>query len=106
MALAAVVTTQIGNVLAHRTERSSIRAAGLFSNKMVWLGIASELVIILIILYVPFFQTIIGTAPFPAQNWIFLFAWAPALLIAEEFRKGIMRMIERHKISSSSGGIS
>ncbi|NLW75879.1 MAG: cation-transporting P-type ATPase, partial [Methanomicrobiales archaeon] len=82
MALAAVVTTQIGNVLAHRTERSSIRAAGLFSNKMVWLGIASELVIILIILYVPFFQTIIGTAPFPAQNWIFLFAWAPALLIA------------------------
>ncbi|KAF5085460.1 Calcium-transporting ATPase [anaerobic digester metagenome] len=106
MALAAVVTTQIGNVSAHRTERSSIRAAGLFSNKMVWLGIASELVIILIILYVPFFQTIIGTAPFPAQNWIFLFAWAPALLIAEEFRKGIMRMIERHKISSSSGGIS
>jgi len=106
MALAAVVTTQIGNVLAHRTERSSIRAAGLFSNKMVWLGIASELVIILIILYVPFFQTIIGTAPFPAQNWIFLFAWAPALLIAEEFRKGIMRMIERHKNRSSSGGIS
>lgn len=106
MALAAVVTTQIGNVLAHRTERSSIRTAGLFSNKMVWFGIVSELVIILIILYVPFFQTIIGTAPFPAQNWLFLFAWAPALLIAEEFRKGIMRMIERHKISSSSGGIS
>ncbi|MCA1917729.1 cation-transporting P-type ATPase, partial [Methanospirillum hungatei] len=58
MALAAVVTTQIGNVLAHRTERSSILKIGFFTNRMVWAGIASELIIILIVLYVPFFQEI------------------------------------------------
>ena len=38
MALAAVVSTQIGNVLAQRTERRSIFEVGLFSNRMVWIG--------------------------------------------------------------------
>ena len=106
MALAAVVTTQIGNVLAQRTERSSILSVGLFTNRMVWVGIASELVIIFMIIYVPFFQNIIGTAPFPVQNWLFLFALAPVLLIAEEFRKGVLRMTERRKKTlKHTGGI-
>ncbi|NLV28004.1 MAG: cation-transporting P-type ATPase [Methanomicrobiales archaeon] len=107
MALAAVVTTQIGNVLAHRTERSSIFSAGFFTNKMVWVGIVSEIIIIIVLIYVPFFQEIIGTAPFPLENWIFLFAWAPALLLAEELRKGIMRMLDKKKsLKMQTGGIS
>jgi magnesium-transporting ATPase (P-type) len=105
MALAAVVTTQIGNVLAQRTERRSIFEVGLFSNRLVWVGIASELIIILLIIYVPFLQQVIGTAPFPLENWFFLFAWAPALLIAEEFRKGVARWIEKKKTISNQGDI-
>jgi len=106
MALAAVVTTQIGNVLAHRTERSSILKIGFFTNRMVWAGIVSELIIIIIVLYIPFFQEIIGTAPFPVENWLFLFAWAPVLLLAEEFRKGVIRMIQKKKgVNNPSGGI-
>lgn len=103
MALAAVVTTQIGNLLGRRTDRSSLFSVGLFTNTMIWVGIASELIIIFSIIYIPFLQNVIGTAPFPLHNWIFLFAWAPVLLIAEELRKAVMRMIERkkevHKIS-------
>ena len=99
MALAAVVTTQIGNVLAQRTERSSIFSTVFFSNPMIWVGIASELIIIFLIIYLPFFQNIIGTAPFPVENWIFLFALAPALLLAEELRKGVLRMIEKRNVA-------
>lgn len=91
MALASVVTTQIGNVLAQRTERDSIFTVGTFSNPLVWAGILSELIIIILIIYLPFFQQVIGTAPIPPVNWIFLFAWAPVLLIAEEIRKGVLR---------------
>ncbi len=106
MALAAVVTTQIGNLLGRRTDRSSLFSVGLFSNNMIWIGIASELIIIFSIIYIPFLQNVIGTAPFPLQNWIFLFAWAPVLLIAEEFRKAVMRFIERKKDDHNvSGGI-
>jgi magnesium-transporting ATPase (P-type) len=106
MALAAVVTTQIGNLLGRRTDRSSLFSVGLFTNSMIWVGIASELIIIFSIIYVPFLQNVIGTAPFPLQNWIFLFAWAPVLLIAEELRKAVMRMMERKKsVYKTFGGI-
>ena len=105
MALSAVVTSQIGNVLAHRTERRSVFDAGIFSNRMVWVGIASELVIIAMIIYVPFFQQIIGTAPFPLENWIFLIMWAPILLTAEEIRKGIARWNDHRKTVSAIPGV-
>ncbi len=95
MALAAVVTTQIGNVLAQRTERRSIFEIGFFSNRFIWVGIATELVVISVIVYVPVFQQIFGTATFPPEYWLFLLAWAPVLLVAEELRKGILRWKER-----------
>jgi magnesium-transporting ATPase (P-type) len=104
MALAAVVTTQIGNVLAQRTERSSIFEVGLFSNRFIWVGIASELIVIFFIVYVPLFQEVFGTAAFPPENWLFLFAWAPVLLIAEECRKGIVRWMDRRTTKKMNVG--
>lgn len=92
MALGAVVTTQIGNLFAQRTERSSIRRIGLFSNRLIWLGIATELILIALITYAPFLQNVIGTAAFPLRNWLFLFAWTPALLLADEARKALLRL--------------
>jgi magnesium-transporting ATPase (P-type) len=46
MALAMIVTTQIGNLFAHRGERLSIWRLGWFTNRLVWLGIATELLLI------------------------------------------------------------
>ncbi|MGB9175879.1 MAG: cation-transporting P-type ATPase [Methanoregula sp.] len=97
MTLAAVVTTQIGNVLAQRTERSSIFTIGFLSNRLIWVGIATELILICLIVYVPVFQQVFGTAPLPPENWLFLFAWAPVLLVAEELRKGIGRWMDTRR---------
>jgi len=91
MTLAAVVATQVGNLFAQRTERNSVFRIGLFSNRLVWAGIVTELVIIALIVYLPFFQNIFGTAAFAGQNWLFLLAWMPALLLADELRKWIVR---------------
>jgi magnesium-transporting ATPase (P-type) len=95
MALGAVVATQIGNLFAQRTERTSVFKIGWFSNRMVWIGIASELLLIFMIVYIPFFQQVIGTSSFPLTNWLFLFAWTPSLLLADELRKGLLRRRER-----------
>jgi P-type Ca2+ transporter type 2C len=91
MTLAAVVFTQIGNLFAQRTERSSVFRVGFFSNRMVWIGIATELILIAAIVYVPFLQNIFGTAAFGWQYWLFLLAWMPALLVADELRKWVVR---------------
>jgi potassium/sodium efflux P-type ATPase len=94
MTLAAVVATQIGNVFAQRTERTSVFRIGLFSNRLVWVGIAVEVTLIVLIVYVPFLQGIFGTAAFPSGNWLFLLAWTPALLLADELRKALLRRQE------------
>jgi potassium/sodium efflux P-type ATPase len=95
MALAAVVTTQIGNLFAQRTERISVFRIGLFSNRLVWWGIASELLLIAGIVYLRPLQALIGTAAFPPANWIFLFAWTPSLFFVDELRKALARRRER-----------
>lgn len=94
MALAAVVTTQIGNLFAQRTERTSFFRTPLLNNRLIWVGITTELMLIALITYVPVFQGFIGTGAFPLRNWLFLFAWTPSLLLADEVRKGILRWWE------------
>ena len=91
MALAAVVTTQIGNLFAQRSERTSIFHLPWFENRLMWIGIATETVLIALIVYVPGLQSFIGTEAFPVSNWVFLFAWTPALFLIDELRKWILR---------------
>lgn len=107
MALGAVVATQIGNLFAQRTERTSVFTMGWFTNRMIWIGIASELLLISLIVYVPFFQQVIGTAAFPLGNWLFLFAWTPSLMLADELRKARVRRCERtmNNISKPGGTV-
>ncbi|GIW35968.1 MAG: haloacid dehalogenase [Meiothermus sp.] len=91
MTLAAVVFTQIGNLFAQRTERTSVFRVGFFSNRLVWVGIATELLLIVAIVYVPFLQGIFGTAALAWQHWLFLLVWMPVLLMADELRKWVVR---------------
>lgn len=95
MALACVVTTQIGNLLAQRTQRATVFNARLFSNRLLWAGVGCELVAILLIVYLPPLQHLIGTQAFAVSNWLFLFAWMPFLLLADEGRKWLLRSRER-----------
>ena len=91
MTLGAVVATQIGNLFAQRTDRISVLSIGLFSNHMVWVGIASELTLLFLIVYLPFLQMVFGTAALGLQHWLFLLAWSPLLLVADELRKFLLR---------------
>jgi len=94
MTLAAVVITQIGNLFAQRTERTSVFRIGLFSNRFVWVGIATQLLLLVSIIYVPFLQRAFGTSAFPPGHWLFLLAWTPVLLVADELRKALLRWRE------------
>jgi Trk K+ transport system NAD-binding subunit len=91
VALAAVVFTQIGNLLAHRTDRVSLLRIGLHGNRLLWWGIGSELVIIALIVYAPPLQAAIGTAAFPPWTWLALAALTPLLLVIDEVRKALVR---------------
>jgi P-type Ca2+ transporter type 2C len=96
-ALAAVVTTQVGNLLAHRTDRRSLLEVWRRPNRLLWIGVATELAVIAAIVYLPPLQRIVGTAPFPAWLWLPLLAVAPALLVIDELRKTLLRRRDRRR---------
>jgi magnesium-transporting ATPase (P-type) len=89
--LASVVFTQIGNLFAQRTELLSALRVPLFSNRLVWIGIAVELLMLLAIIYLPPLQEAFGTSPFAPEYWLFLLALTPTLLVADEIRKWMVR---------------
>lgn len=91
MSLAAIVATQVGNLFAQRTEHGSFLSTNLWRNRLIWIGIAFELVLIVAIVYVPIFHWIFGTAPLSAVQWLILVACMPILLIADELRKALSR---------------
>lgn len=103
MALGAVVATQIGNLFTQRTERVSFFRTNPFSNRLIWVGIATELALVVAIIYVPFLQQFFKTAAFPVVNWLFLFAWTPSLLLADELRKAWVRSHQRAQGSLAVG---
>jgi potassium/sodium efflux P-type ATPase len=88
---AAVVTTQIGNGFAQRTNRDSIFKVGFFTNKFLLWGILGECIGIFILIYVQPFQGIFEHGPLGLLDWVFLFCLAPTLLIADEIRKYFLR---------------
>jgi len=92
IALAAVVMTQIGNLFAQRSEKVSVFKLQLFNNKMIWIGILTEVVIILMFIYMPVFNNFIGTGPFEAKYWLILIGMIPSLIITDEIRKWILRI--------------
>lgn len=91
MTLACIVTTQIGNLFTQRSGHLSAFRLGFTTNRMVWFGVASELALVSLIIYLPGLQEVFGVAVFPLENWLFLFACAPLLLVVDEVRKVFLR---------------
>jgi P-type Ca2+ transporter type 2C len=102
MALAAVVVTQIGNLFAHRSETVPLWRFGWKSNPLIWGGIITELALLAAVIYLPPFQRIFATAPFPLANWLFLLAWLPALPLMDEARKALLGL-RRHTALLQAG---
>jgi calcium-translocating P-type ATPase len=92
MTLAGIVATQVGNVFACRTDRESVFRVGLFSNRLVLLGIAAEVGILAILILVPPFPSVFGLAPLHLAEWKLLLLFPPAMLLLEEGRKWIVRL--------------
>jgi len=87
--LATVVVVQMFNVFACRTTRSSVFTEGLFSNKLIFVGIASE--IILLILIATLLSPMFGTSTFPFFYVYWMIGFGVIVLVLEELRKLVYR---------------
>jgi len=86
-----IVICQIANVMVCRTRRESVFRKGLFANRLVLLGIFSELTLVWIITYSDLAQKILGTSPLTLFEMSLALPFALLTLFIEELRKAALR---------------
>jgi calcium-translocating P-type ATPase len=91
MTLAGIVAAQVGNVFACRTDRASVFRVGLTTNRLILVGVAAEIgVLVGLILFRPL-REVFGLELLGLSEWGLLLAFPPLILLAEEARKLALR---------------
>ena len=86
MTLGAIIFTQIGMAMNSRKGRGSIFQIKPFANRIISLGIVLEIVLFIILSYVPLFYTLFNTAPIGLDDWLYLLACPFVIMALEEIR--------------------
>ncbi|HUZ84711.1 MAG TPA: cation-transporting P-type ATPase, partial [Gaiellales bacterium] len=86
-----MIAGQIGTAFAARTDHASLRSVGVFRNRLLLWGIAFELVLAGVLVYVPLFHDLLGTAA-PAPIDLAVVLPFPLLVWgADELRRWVLR---------------
>ena len=91
--LVGIMAGQLGNLFATRTNIRSTFTLSLTRNRWLLPSIAAELMILAAIVYVSFIQPVFGTAALQPIEWLYLFSFAPVILLLEEARKLYVRRV-------------
>ncbi len=84
MIFTTLVLAQMGNALATRSSRDSLFRIGLFSNRLMVGAVMLGLVLQLLLIYVPVFQTVFKTQPLSMQDlFVCLIASAVVFVVLE-----------------------
>jgi sodium/potassium-transporting ATPase subunit alpha len=89
--LVTIIFSQVGNVLACRTNRQSAIPYLKRINSWIVAGVLFELSFCVVIVNVPVFHHFFTTAPFSIEIWITILAAPVVVFIIEEFRKLLVR---------------
>jgi magnesium-transporting ATPase (P-type) len=93
MTFAAIVMAQVGAVFNCRTDRISVFKVGLFSNKLVLIGIGVEFALLGLLVYIPipFLHDLFNTAPLGWREWMLLMVIPFIMLLLDEIRKWVLQ---------------
>ncbi len=91
MTFLSMVVAQVGTAFAARTERASLRSIGVFSNRLLLWGIAFELGLAALLIYVPACQDLLGTAALPVKDLLLVLPFPFVVWGADELRRWRLR---------------
>ncbi|HOE40916.1 MAG TPA: cation-transporting P-type ATPase [Rhodoferax sp.] len=100
---AGIVVAQMVNVFVCRHPQQSSLRFGLFGNPLLLAGLALELVLMLLIIYTPWGNTLFGTAALPIEVWLLVLPLALLMGLLEEGRKAWLRRQLARKAGSPQG---
>jgi Ca2+-transporting ATPase len=94
MVFTVLCLTQLGHVMAIRSERESLFTQGIFTNKALLLGVMATLVLQLAVVYVPFLNPVFKTEPLNAGELALVLALSLVVFLAVELEKLFKRKKE------------
>src|SRR5688500_5873011 len=93
--LSTIIVMQIMNVFICRHPKESVFHSAWFGNRLLLLGVALEIILILLIVYTPLGNQLFGTAPIEIEIWLYAIPFCLVMLILDELRKVLLRYSER-----------
>jgi magnesium-transporting ATPase (P-type) len=97
--MSAIVVLQVVNVFLCRSSVQSAFSTGVLGSRLILWGVLLEVALLLSVVYTPWGNAALGTAPLPPGTWLFMLPFAAAMLFLEEARKWWVR---RHVRGSDS----
>lgn len=86
-----IIIVQIADVLICRTRRQSVFSKGVFSNKLINIGILFELVLGLCIIYLPACNHVFNTRPLTFTQLFISVPFTLLIFFSDEYRKYLVR---------------
>lgn len=89
--LSAIIVMQTVNVFLCRSDIRSAFSTGLLGNRLIVWGVTSEIALLLLIVYAPWGNSLLGTAAIGAEVWGFIMPFGAGMFVLEELRKALAR---------------
>jgi magnesium-transporting ATPase (P-type) len=89
--LTTIIVMQIANVFLCRHPVRSAFSFGFGENRLILVGVAVEVLLLVFLVFSTPGQMLFGTAPVPAVTWVLMLGAAAVMVVLEETRKAIVR---------------
>jgi Ca2+-transporting ATPase len=103
VAFTAIIVSELLRAFPVRSERLSVFRIGIFSNRWMLLAAGSSLLLLLAVIYIPFFDPIFNTVALGWKDWLVLLPFAMASAFAAELIKWILRLRDRLPVPEANG---
>jgi calcium-translocating P-type ATPase len=101
LAVNAFVAMEIGYLFNCRSLEHSVLSVGLFTNRLLLLGVAVMISLQLVLTYVPLFQAAFSTASLPAQAWLPVVGVGVGVFVLVGLEKAVTGRVRRVQVSSA-----
>jgi Ca2+-transporting ATPase len=95
MAFTVLSSSELARADSSRSEYFSVLRIGLFSNKYMQYAVLASVGLLLLVIYVPFFNGIFDTVPLTLGEWALLLPLIFLPTFAAELTKLVMRLTDR-----------
>jgi P-type Ca2+ transporter type 2C len=91
VAFGTLVFSELLRAYTARSEHYSVLKIGVFSNKWMQYAVSISAVLMVLVIYLPLFQTVFGTVPLAITDWLVMLPFILAASVAAEIYKAILR---------------